>query len=230
MTELHVVPENPELESKVIEWPKLAESISIATPEQHLAADEHLKAIKALRDEINETFDPAIAAANKAHKAIIAAKRRHDEPLVKADQIIRQKDLAYRQAEERKRRQEEERLAKLAREREEQRRLEEALELESSGDAEAAEAVLNEPIFAPVVHLQSTVQKVAGISTQTRYSAEVVNLLDLAKFVAANPQYLNYLQANTVALNAAARAQKEHMRIPGVRVVATEGLRVGGSR
>jgi hypothetical protein len=69
---------------------------------------------------------------------------------------------------------------------------------------------------------------VEGVSTATRYRAEVVDLLALVRYVAANPHMVNLLVANGPALNAQARSLREAMQLPGVKVVKETDRRVRG--
>ena len=77
-------------------------------------------------------------------------------------------------------------------------------------------------ITAPLV--ESEVPTVKGITTTTRYKAEVVDMMALIKFVAANPQYAECLEANQTALNKLASSLKTNLQINGVRVVPVEGI------
>lgn len=143
---------------------------------------------------------------------------------------------ARAEAEERSR-QERERLAAEQRRAEEEARkaaedqkLADALAAESEGaPPEEVEAILEAPVEvvpmvmpvspAPVVApVIAAAPRPAGISApRENWSAEVDDLHALVTFVAANPGMLNLVQANTVALNQMARAQKQLLKIPGVR-------------
>ena len=60
--------------------------------------------------------------------------------------------------------------------------------------------------------------KVAGIAIRTTWHAEVVNLLELVRAVAAGKAPLALLLPNLPAINAQARSLKGEARIAGVRV------------
>ena len=86
---------------------------------------------------------------------------------------------------------------------------------------EAAEDALTEPLAPPVVPIvRPEVAKVAGISTRETWAAEVV---DKAAFLAwaAKPENNFYAEANVVALNSRARAERGELKIPGVKPVST---------
>jgi hypothetical protein len=95
-------------------------------------------------------------------------------------------------------------------------------------DAQVAHArvTLNQTIAsvmtAPVV--ASAAPKISGVSTSERWTAEVTDLLTLVKFVAANPQYITFLQANMTPIKQMATSLKANMKIDGVRAFPQAGL------
>jgi membrane peptidoglycan carboxypeptidase len=72
-------------------------------------------------------------------------------------------------------------------------------------------------VTAPVI--AAPVQKTAGISTRSNWTAEVVDLMELVKAVAAGTHPLSLLQADTAKLTQMAKALKSELNIPGVRAV-----------
>jgi hypothetical protein len=63
--------------------------------------------IKALKKEMDDTFDGIIAKAHAAHKEAVAQKKRHYEPLEAAERQIKQKMGVYLDEQDRLRREEE---------------------------------------------------------------------------------------------------------------------------
>jgi hypothetical protein len=96
-----------------------------------------------------------------------------------------------------------------------------AIEAEAEGDSAAAEAILAEPVSAPIVTVAPQVAKVDGVSSTTRWSAEVMDLMMLVRYVAAHPEWVSLLEANMPNLNRLAISQHEALSIPGVRAVKT---------
>ncbi|WP_211441451.1 hypothetical protein [Collimonas humicola] len=98
----------------------------------------------------------------------------------------------------------------------------------AQADAEVAHArvTLNQTIAsvmtAPVV--ASAAPKIAGVSTSERWTAEVTDLLTLVKYVAANPQYITFLQANMTPIKQMATSLKANMKIDGVRAFPQAGI------
>lgn len=75
---------------------------------------------------------------------------------------------------------------------------------------------------APVV--MSAAPKISGVSTSTPWTAEVTDLLALVKFVAANPTYISFLQANLVPIKQQAKSLQANCKIDGVRVFQEDRL------
>ena len=94
-------------------------------------------------------------------------------------------------------------------------------EAAATGDTQLradAEALIAEPVYVAPVQVEKATPVVSGISYRTTYSARVTDKAKLVAFVAANPSFLNLVQADSVALNALARSLKTGMQIPGVVV------------
>jgi hypothetical protein len=231
---LELVVDGSRVTEKALTFPDQARRIVIADPQSYEHACDFLKGIKALRDEIAETFDSHIRRAHEAHKALLKEKQDAEAPLAEAERIAKDALVAYNREQDRLRREEEARRREQARLEEEERRLAEAIELEEAGRAmgdvgmvaEAAE-LLEAPISVPVVAVASSTPKVSGIAYRETWSARVTDLKALVKYVAANPQFANLLTANTTALNAQARSLKGALAIPGVEAVATRDVAAG---
>lgn len=78
-----------------------ANTLMITTDAQAGAAVEVLTAVNNLIKEVNDTFDPIIDKANKAHKEAIAQRNRHRDPLNAAKTIITDKVVGYQKEQKR---------------------------------------------------------------------------------------------------------------------------------
>ena len=218
-----------DISKKAAVIPQQATSLRITNQVTFEKAGEFLKVIKGLRAKVNAAFDPIIDKAHEAHKEALAQKRKAEAPLVEAEGIIKPRIAGYLQQKERERREEELRLRREAEERE-------RIRLQAEKDAmieelveedkfeEAAKIIDQEVVVEPAsvhVYVPNNVEKVEGISVRKNYSAEVVDLMALVKAVAAGQVPVQALQANMVFLNQQARAYKEGLSYPGVRVVIT---------
>jgi hypothetical protein len=112
--------------------------------------------------------------------------------------------------------------------RKERARLEaEAAKAEAAGKTEVAEAkrvALDELEMAPTV-IQAP-EKVDGLSVATTYDAELVNMLDLVKFIVRNPMYLNLLTIDTANVRRLAQSLRDQFVIPGLKLVKRSQTRI----
>lgn len=182
-------------------------------------ADGLLRAVKTIRARIRDTFAEPIRAAHAAHKAMIAARDKHDKPLAQAEATIKLKRGEYVAEQERKRREEEARLREIARREEEERRLAEAQQLEAEGRNDEAEAVLDEPIETPPVVVSAAVPKSDGISTRKTWTYRIVDEAKIPR---------QYLIPDTRALGSLARSLREKASVPGVEFYAETSTAVRG--
>lgn len=205
-----------------------ADALVVSDHASFESAGTFLRDVKTREKAWDEFFEPLLRDAIDAHRGILARKKEVREPLEKAEGIVKGKVVRYNaeQAEKAARIQREQEAA--ARKAEEERRMADA---EAAIAAGIPEEVILETFNAPVIPMSVAPAppppKVSGLSFATRYGAEVTSLHELVKFVAANPSHLALLQVNKTALDGMARAQKEGLSIPGVRVVKEQIARAG---
>ena len=223
--------------AEALTWPEQARALAIVDAPSYNGAAGLLKAIKALRAKIAETFQPHVKRAHEAHTALVKEQADAEAPLTEAELIIKRGLVTYDQEQERLRQIEQRRLEDIARKSEEARRLEEAAAMEkeaaATGDTALraeAEALIAEPVYVAPIQVEKATPAVKGISYRTTYSARVTNKRLLIQFVADNPQFENLLDANMVALNGQARSLKLAMQIPGVVVDEKRDIAAGSGR
>jgi hypothetical protein len=218
-----------EIEARTRTMLERARAARIVDQASYEAAVELAKAIKDLRAEAEAHHRPVIQAALEAHRRALEAYRKIDEPLKAAEAEIKRL-LAAWTAEQERLRQEAERRIREQIERIRAEALEAQIEqLEESGASpQEIEAVIRQAEAAPVVvpRVASSFQRADGVATRKIYRAHVACLIDLIRWVAANPSHENLLQPNIPALNALARAQGSALSIPGVRVVIEESVAI----
>jgi len=217
-----------QLTAAVDSWPVQAQAVQVVDAASYQRAADLLLEIKGLRAEIEATFGPIVRKAHEAHKEAVGQRKRHEEPLQTAERLIKARMGSWQQEEERRRREEEARLAAEARRRDEEARLAEAAALEEAGEAEAAERVLEEPAATPPPPAPSRVPKVKGVASREIWKAEVTNLMELVKAVAAGQVPLAALQVNEKVLGQQARSLKRELHWPGVRVWSEQSIAAGG--
>lgn len=196
-----------------------AKALRITDHASHEAAGAFLRDVKALRQEVAATFDPIVERAHQTHREALAQRRRHDEPLVEAERVVKAAIGAYAAEQERRARIAAAEAAAKARREEEERRLAEAAALEAAGEREEAERVLEEPVYAPPPP-PVAVQRVSGVSTREKWSAKIVDKMALVRAVADGKASPELLDVNMATANRLAAALKETLAIPGLRSVS----------
>jgi len=212
-----IEPDTTAIERQTGDIVSRAEAISVETNEELVSAGDFLVQIKTVRKAIADTFDGPIKAANQAHKAMLAAKRKHDSPLANAETVIKRKVGAYQAEQERIRREREERLRAEALEAEEERRIAEAAALEAEGHTEEAEQAIAEPVAAPVVVVPKSVPKVEGVSTRTTWKWRIGNIDNIPR---------EYLKVDEIKIGQIVRAMKDQTCIPGIEVYPESSVAV----
>ena len=120
-----------------------AGQITIASQSDYESAAAFGRLIKQKSAQIIEFFAPMKKAAHEAHQNICAREKEMLAPLISAEKTVKQVMGDYVMEQERKRREEEERVKRLA-EAEAEKKLQEAMALEASGKKDEAEAALME--------------------------------------------------------------------------------------
>ena len=214
-----IIPGEDQIEARTSDIIKEAQALTITNPEQYTKAAHFLKGVKTLGKEIKETFDGPIKAAHAAHKAIVAAKKKHEGPLLEAEGLVKGKISTWTDAESRRMEAEREAKAREGLDMEVARREAEVEALRSVGQNDEADFLESQPVTPPVVQVATETPKVDGVSSRDLWSAEVTDLLMLVRYVAEFPEFIHLLKPNQTAINSMARGQKERLMIPGVQAV-----------
>lgn len=102
------------------------------------------------------------------------------------------------------------------------------LEVQAANKIEASEIKALERVEAVhtlPVYVAPPPPKVSGLNNAKTYNGRCVSVLELAKFVVANPAFINLLQCNQTALNAQAKSMKDAFAIGGCELVVTTNVR-----
>lgn len=199
-----------EVSSKALTIIEQANVLVIKDGKDYVGAGALWKAIKELKDKVNETFKPIIDKAHAAHKEALAQKAKIFDPLEIAGRTVKGVMEKYDTAQEAIRQAEERRLREIARKAEEERLLQEAIEAEANGEKEISEAILEEEIYVPPVIVQKEIPKVSGGPVYRT----------IWKFRFSNSRLIprEYLIPDEVKIGGVVRAMKESTNIPGVEV------------
>ncbi len=210
----------PELESKALALVGYAKSLQITDQPSYDQVTSALLDVKGSREAIAAHHDPTIADTNRAHKTALAAKERFDRPLREVEVILKHGIRAWDNEQERLRLETQRKADEEAQRQHEETRLQQGIAAEQNGASEAdVQAIVEAPSAAPPPTVAPTYQKREGVSVRENWKAQVLNLNQLVNAVCDGRAPLNCLQANQVALNQLARAQKQALAIPGVRAV-----------
>lgn len=221
-----------ELQTETVTWASRARGLKIIDAESCEQASFLLRSIKGLRSDIACWFAPHIEAAmetkrkaESARKALVDEKDKMEAPLVEAETICKRSLLAWESEQERLRMEQERVLQAEAQRRAEAATLAAvaALEMEARATgnndmlAEAV-AIMEQPIDAPVVVVQTSMPKVHGITYRDQWKAHPeIDVKKLAAAVAAGAVPVTFLLPNLTAINQFARSTQGTQIVPGVR-------------
>ena len=184
--------------------------------------------VKAAQKKVEAYWEPMRVTTYNAYKAVTDHKKAMLDPLKNAETILKKKMSAYQVEQERKRREDEERLRRLAQE-EADRKLAEAAKAESEGDVFGAEFAMAEAEvmdnMSRTVSVVRPAAKVAGI-TQTKGWA--IRNIDLSKLPVEFAGVL-IRPADERAIMNLIKASKGQIKIPGVEYEETVNLSVRAS-
>jgi hypothetical protein len=155
---------------------------------------------------IEEKLGPRRDAAHKLHKSLTSLIAEMSAPWKEDRDFHIGQVKAYQRKVREEAEAEQRRLAEIARQQEEERRLAEALEAEKEGKVEEAQAIIEEEMFVPTPIVRPDVPKVDGRRYATKPKARVINKMDVIKVVASNPTLIDLLDINVTVANQKAKA------------------------
>lgn len=211
-----------EIEEKTQVTTNSLDRIEVKTNEDNSKATECLKGVKGLQKSIKETFRPHIETAHKAWKNLISEEKKHLEPLIRCEEILKGKIGAFLQEQEairRKEQQKQDELARKAAERERARLEKKAEKLKSKGEEDKAEEILEEAenVHKPSILVESNVQKQEGVSTTKAWKFRIEN-------EALVPR--TFLIVDESKIRKQVNVTKGETNIPGISVYCEENVRV----
>lgn len=183
---------------------KRVTGLTITNDDDYSRGGDILKDIKARIKAVKDYWKAPKAAAQAAHKTLVDREKQMLKPLEDAEATVKKIMLAYTTEQQRKRQEEQARLAALA------------AQAEQQGDADGA-AFMRE-MSAAVEPVQPT----GGVSVRTTWKARVTDPKKV-------PAYFNgyeLREINMTALNGLARQYEGGLDIPGVEFYQDETLTV----
>lgn len=208
-----------------------AKALSITTPDAYEQAGKELVQIAMEMRRRRDFFKPMKDAAFKTHREICARETEALQPLQEAERMLSSGITSYRAAEDRRRREEQERLDKLQRERAQAEADQRAAEIaeerarahEARGNQEAAAQVRANPApvmpaYVPPSVVQKDVPEVQGLSFAAAWDFEIEDPTQV-------PLSHEYYTIDEKKIRNKVRDMKQHCKIPGVRVFPVERAR-----
>jgi hypothetical protein len=206
-----------ELETKISVSLVKAGELIVSDQESLSKANEFLLGIKQLRKEIEEVFGPIIEAAYKAHKEALAQKKKFEEPLLKAEQIVKQKIAGYLEEMERIRKQQEE----------ERRRLEEEKKrIEEETLKRLAEAKEDSEMENAIKVAEEKLAKIPEIDVVEKPHTVGLSMREVWKFEIIDESVIprEFLIPDLAKIGKVVQTLKSETRIPGIRVYSEKVL------
>lgn len=222
---------DPEMHQTALTTVERARAIVVTDNDSRTQAGEVGVAIAGMYKKVEEWFAPMKRAAAATHKAICNAENGMLNPLAEMKRHLSVQIGSFDQAEERRRKVEEERLQEEARKAAQveadrlaqETAIADAIALEAEGDKAGADAVLNnpkpQPVYVQPVVVARTTPKTAGVSGREKWTYRITDF-------AALPD--DFKMVNDVELGQVVRAMKSKTKIPGVEVFPERGASFRG--
>lgn len=200
------------IETKTTDLAAGAGSLQVKTENDYATASKYKDTAKAILDEIGKTFDSHIAAAYKAHKDLIATKKKFSDPVEAVVRGLNGQMSAFTEQKKRETRLEEARLAEESRKHQETIAASHAAQLELQGHHEAAAQVIEEAIAAPtpVVMMERFNPNDYGRSERTAWKWKIT---DLKKLNLEMLQVVNGNEISTTGIGALVRGMKNKEQV-----------------
>ena len=204
------------ISSEALTYPAKAKEIKVYDQVSLDTANAFLRGVKALLGRIAETFDPIVKQAHEAHRQALEQKKKHEEPLLQAERIIKTEMGRYLTEQARIRQEAEEKARREAAEAERKRlaAMQAAIDAENAGKTKEAEKHFEEAVAieAPKPVIPDPV-KVQGTFLRKEIKWRVVDL---------NAVPREFLALDRARVEQVFRIQREKMAIPGIEVYFDE--------
>jgi hypothetical protein len=204
------------ISSEALTYPAKAKEIKVYDQVSLDTANAFLRGVKALLGRIAETFDPIIKQAHEAHRQALEQKKKHEEPLLQAERIIKTEMGRYLTEQANIRKEAEEKARREAAEAERKRlaAMQAAIDAENAGKTKEAEKHFEEAVAieAPKPIIPEPV-KAHGTFLRKETKWRVVDLAIVPR---------EFLALDRAKVEQVFRIQREKMAIPGIEVYFDE--------
>ncbi len=189
-------------------------ALVITTDEEYTAACAEIGAWAKFKGRVEAFFEDDTKRAYDLWKSLTGKRKTILDPVDQAMRIGSDKVTKYEQEKARVAAEAQRVREEAARKMENEQKLAEAIALQEAGHADAAEAVLDEPVNVPVMSAPA-VPVVAGKQSRTYYKAKVVDLPALLKHILAHPEDQGLVEVSQAMLNKRAEYQKDNFKLAG---------------
>lgn len=207
--------ENEQLGKEVSLIETQASAVVVASEADYAAAGDLTKTVKAMQKQVKEYWDPLRVAAKKTYDDVLAKKKAMLDPLEAAEKILKGKMTEFVLEQERKRKEQEEAMRRLA-QAEIDRKLEEAATAETNGDTMGVEFAMAEAEvmqgIAEAGSIPSQKPKADGVSTSKTW--KITSIDDSKVPVALCGAVIRPVDEKAVL--ALIKATKGKIEIPGI--------------
>lgn len=204
-----------EIEKSTVDVVSRAKAMVVKDNATYEQANLFIGSIKAVAKEVKNTFAPIVSKAFETHKEAKAQEKKHLSPLLEAEKFLKQKTTEFYVAQERIRREKEEKLQRIEQEkaRKERERIEVRAKIaEEKGKTEKAKELKQkaESVIPTGVCLSSRVPKQEGVRYRNKWTGQIENFIILPD---------QYKEPKQSAINSFAQMHKGQVAIPGVKFV-----------
>lgn len=212
-----MTPEASELDRQATLIEQKCEQVAVTSDAQYAFAGELAKQVKSMQNTVKEYWEPMRKSTYAAYKAVTDHKKQMLDPLESAEKILKRKMLDYANEQDRKRKEEEEMLRKAAQQ-EVERKLQEAADAESAGNADAAAYAMSEAeVYDSMTftsHTTPAAPTAKGISSKKQW---VIKSIDPAQ-VPISIMGVELRPVDEKAVLALAKATNGAIQIPGIEL------------
>jgi len=195
-------------QAEAIDFASKAEQLLVIDADSYAHAGEIVKQIKGIRKAIFNTFKPMKQKIDASKKEVLDQERKLDNPLKAADVALKGRMADWQTEEEARRQEKQAALRLVAQKRDEDLRVELAMQAEAAGDEAQADYILEAPPLPPPV-VASRVPKVDGLHTRDHWRFEITDPEQVPRL---------YWEIDEAAIGDTVRRMKSLATIPGVRV------------
>lgn len=219
----YAVPDAATLAKRGTDMLATAKSYVITCHEAREAAAADLQQCKAIYNELEAQRLEITRPLDKAKAGVMNLFRGPLGYLEQAETILKRACITWDNEQKRLERERQAEAAKVADE-QRKRLQDEAAKAKAVGNTETAHAITQAAALVTAAPVARSTTKIAGESTRELWSAEVFDLVELARAVGEGRASPEMLLPNMPVLNAQARSLKATLDIPGVRAKSDQSL------